>query len=79
VGAEARFDAIIVVHATPEQQRERMQRTRGYTPAEADARLAAQLPLADKVVRADYVIDNTGDSTATRAQVIALLHHLQAD
>ncbi|MHB9130649.1 MAG: dephospho-CoA kinase [Armatimonadota bacterium] len=79
VGAADRFDAIIVVHATPEQQRERMQRTRGYTREEADARLAAQLPLANKVARADYVIDNTGDPAGTRAQVVAVLHQLQAE
>jgi dephospho-CoA kinase len=77
VGAEDRFDAIIVVKATPRQQRERLQRTRGYSDAEADARLAAQLPLEAKLARADYLIDNTGDIEHTRTQVRDLLHTLQ--
>ncbi|MHB9025089.1 MAG: dephospho-CoA kinase [Armatimonadota bacterium] len=73
VSAEDRFDATIVVKATPQQQRERLQRTRGYSDEEADARLAAQLPLETKLARADYRIDNTGTIEQTRAQVRDLL------
>ncbi len=76
VEAESRFDAVIVVNATPAQQRERLQRTRGYTPEAVDARLAAQLPLKEKVRRADYLIDNSGDLDATRAQVRCLFTRL---
>ncbi len=69
VQAEGRFDGIIVVWATPEQQRARLITTRAYTPEEADARIAAQLPLLDKVVRGDFIIDNTGTIDETREQV----------
>jgi dephospho-CoA kinase len=78
VGATDRFDAVVVVHATPAQQRERLQRTRGYTAAETEARLAAQLPADEKRTRADYVLDNTGDPAATRAQVVALVRVLRS-
>ncbi|HOS42252.1 MAG TPA: dephospho-CoA kinase [Armatimonadota bacterium] len=78
VGAADRFDAVVVVHAAPDQQRDRLRRTRGYTDAQIDARLAAQLPAAEKRARADYVLDNTGDPAATRARVRALVAALRA-
>jgi dephospho-CoA kinase len=76
VGAEDRFDAVAVVHASVEQQRARLCARRGLTPAEADARLAAQWPVEAKRARADYVLDNTGAPDAVRAQVAALLQAL---
>lgn len=78
VGAEDRFDAVVVVWATPEQQRARLQRDRGYTLEQADARLAAQWPLHDKLPRADYCcIDNSGTMEETRRQVEALVARLR--
>jgi dephospho-CoA kinase len=49
--------------------------------AEDDARmrLAHQIPDAEKIVRADYVLDNTGDEAALRAQVDALWQRLKAE
>jgi dephospho-CoA kinase len=49
--------------------------------AEDDARrrLAHQIPDAEKVVRADYVLKNTGDQAALHSQVVALWHHLKED
>jgi len=77
VGAEDRFDAVIVVWATPEQQRDRLQRDRNYTIAEADARLAAQWPLSDKCSRTAYCIDNSGTVEETRRQVEELVETLR--
>jgi dephospho-CoA kinase len=65
------MDALIVVSVSPEVQRERLMRRDRLSAADADARLAAQLPLADKVAAADYVIDNSGSIEETRAQVEA--------
>jgi dephospho-CoA kinase len=44
--------------------------------AEVQARIAAQWPQAEKVARADYVIDNSGSLDETRRQVVTLHHHL---
>ncbi len=76
VGAAGRFDLTVVVYATPEQQRARLQHDRGYTAEEAEARLAAQMPLADKLPLADYVIDNSGTPAQTRTHVRAFLDAL---
>ncbi len=64
-------DAIWVVTATREQQMERLMQTRGLTEDEASTRIDAQPPAADKIARADIIIDNSGSIEATRAQVVA--------
>ena len=53
----------------------------GRAAAEADARLrrAHQVPDTEKAPRADYVLDNTGDEAALRAQVEALWERLKAE
>lgn len=53
----------------------------GRDAAEADARvrLAHQVPDAEKAAKSDYVIDNTGDMIALRAQVAALWQRLVAE
>ncbi len=51
----------IVVVSVPEAvQVERTVKRDGATEAQARARIAAQMPLAEKVKLADYVIDNSG-------------------
>ncbi|MDR3775285.1 MAG: dephospho-CoA kinase [Terracidiphilus sp.] len=53
----------------------------GRAVAEADgcARLAHQIPDAEKAARADFILDNTGDLAALRAQVRELWQRLQAE
>lgn len=60
VGLERLLDSVVVVFAPPEVQRARLVARDGLTPDEADARLAAQLPIEEKAARADFVVDNTG-------------------
>jgi len=67
------FDGLIVVTASPERQLDRVVTRGGLTRQQAAARLAAQLPLADKLRVATHVIDNDGDRAATEAQVDRLL------
>jgi dephospho-CoA kinase len=66
------FDGLVVVALPRELQLARLVARDGLTPAEAQARLGAQLPLAEKVARATRVIDNAGPPEATRAQVEAM-------
>jgi dephospho-CoA kinase len=71
-GRHRDFDGLVVVTCSPERQLARAV-ARGLAPDEARARIAAQLPLADKVRAATHVIDNDGDLETTRAQVDGLL------
>lgn len=57
---DAEYDIIACVKSEPETQIRRMMTTRGYTREEAEARLAAQMPIAEKAARSDYVIANDG-------------------
>ncbi len=55
----AGWDAVICVAANEEIVIERL-KSRGLTEIKAQARIAAQLPLKDKIKRSDYVIRNNG-------------------
>jgi dephospho-CoA kinase len=75
-GLEAELATVVVV-TTPEalQISRAMTRDRA-TEAEVRARLAAQLPLAAKAARADFVIDNSGSREATEARTDEVLRAL---
>lgn len=61
-------DTVWVVTCRPDQQVERAMR-RGLTRAEALQRVRSQSTQAEKITRADAVIDNSGSIERTRAQV----------
>ena len=46
-----------------------MMETRGYTREEAEARLAAQMPVEEKAAKSHYVIDNDGSPEELHAAV----------
>lgn len=72
-GGEAALDAVWVVSAPPELQRERVLARPGMTEAKFAAIRARQMPDAEKRRRASDIID-TGTSLAeTRARVAALV------
>ncbi len=62
-------DAVWVVTCPLAEERRRLMTRPGMGAAEADRRLAAQAPEAEKVARAAVVIDNGGTKDATRAQI----------
>jgi dephospho-CoA kinase len=70
-GMAPRLDGMVVAWCTPEQQLERL-RARGMSEMEARRRLAAQLPIDEKIKHATYTIDCSGTLEETRAQVQAL-------
>ena len=67
-GAESRVDQVLVVTADPETQQQRLMARDDITRTEAQAKIAAQMPLAEKVARADYVIDNSASPEQTRVE-----------
>jgi dephospho-CoA kinase len=72
-GAAKRFDRLIVVTCSDEQRiarfAARQKLTLDAARKEVERRMAAQLPEAEKVKAADYVIDNSGPLDHTREQV----------
>lgn len=68
-GQAADFDAVVVVDAPPDVQRERMVRRRGMSAEDADARIAAQASREDRLAAATHVVDNTRDLATLRTRV----------
>ena len=65
-----KYDYMVVVSCRPEQQLERLLGRGGLTRREAQARIDSQMPIAEKVRFADFVIDNSGDRARTRAREV---------
>ena len=70
------MDAVWVVDASEEQQAQRLAK-RGLSPAEALKRIRVQNPQAEKLARADVIINNNGAPEATWAQVRAAWSRIQ--
>jgi dephospho-CoA kinase len=75
-GREVDFDRVLVAACRPEMQMDRLMTRDGLTREQAERRLAAQLPIAEKVSRADDVIWTTGSFEETDAQVKELIDRL---
>jgi len=72
-GGETRCDAVVVVSAPAEVQRERVLMRPGMTEAKLAAILAKQVPDADKRARADFVVDTSQGFDVARQQVRDIL------
>src|SRR6185295_16144604 len=75
-GGYKRFDKLIVVHCRPEIQVERLMSRDKLDRAEAERRIAAQMPQEEKKKFADYLIDTSDGFEAARrsaAEVYAKL------
>jgi dephospho-CoA kinase len=81
-----RFDRVVVVTAPEELKIARYAARvsadgpgREAAAADAGVRLKHQIPDAQKVARADYVLENTADQAALRTQVVELWQRLKAE
>jgi dephospho-CoA kinase len=72
-GGDRRVDAVVVVSAPLEVQRERVLARPGMTVEKFEAILAKQMPDAEKRRRADFVVDTSRGFEAAREQVRAIL------
>jgi len=63
----------IVVYVDDQIQLERLMERNGFSKEEAEVRIRAQLPLKEKVKKADAVIDNNGSLAQTKAQLLTIL------
>ncbi|NXG80497.1 DCAKD protein, partial [Baryphthengus martii] len=67
----------VVVYCDPPTQLSRLMKRNGLSRAEAEARVASQLPLDEKRKLATHVIDNSGEREQTRRQVLRLHARLE--
>lgn len=72
------FDTVIVVACARSQQITRLMSRDGLDEVEATRRVDAQLPIADKRARADYLIDTSGSIAETDRQIEAVATRLAA-
>lgn len=72
-GGDKLVDAVVVVTAAPEIQRQRVMERPGMTAEKFEALLAKQLPDAEKRRRADYIVDSGHGIEPARRQVREIL------
>ena len=75
-GQQDRFDAVVVVDTTVEEQLRRLTRRDGLTQTEAEQRVAAQASREERLGAATHVIDSSGPVRETMRQVDELWRSL---
>ena len=75
-GFDRYVDTTVVVTAKRDAQIARAQKSLKLTRTEALRRISAQMPLRDKIRRADIIIDNSTTKTQTHKQVKAIWQKL---
>ena len=76
-GGYKRFDKLIVVHCRPEVQLERLMLRNNLPLAEAQRRIASQMPQEEKVRYADYLIDTSDGFEPTRERTVEVFNQLR--
>jgi dephospho-CoA kinase len=70
------FDGIITVTASESQQYERIKKRNGWNDEEIRKRLAAQVPLSEKIKQSDFIIENQGSLQELEKKVASLVQLL---
>ena len=73
---EGDFDLVIVVACAPQTQLQRLMKRDQLSEADARKRINSQLPIEEKIKRADFTIRNDGTPEELRMQVQALFQKL---
>lgn len=77
-GLDAWLRPVVLVACDEETQIQRAMERNGWSREHAMARIAAQMPLADKRARADHVVENSGDLAALEVNTLEVLRRLTA-
>lgn len=77
-GVDRRVDKIVVVTADRETQIARLKKRNGLSRTAALRRINSQMPLAEKIARADFVIKGPLTPTARKQQVRSILLALRS-
>ena len=77
VGSYTRFDVLVVVHCSLQEQLQRLIKRDGISRQQAQQRIDSQMPVSEKISYADHLIDNNGPPEETRRQVREVYEKLQ--
>lgn len=73
---KSEFDAVVLVYASSELQRQRLQTRDHLTDKQISERLSAQIPIDEKLKLADFVIFNNGNLVDLKANVLTVIQAL---
>jgi dephospho-CoA kinase len=79
IGTYKTYDKVVVVFCPPEIQRQRLRLRSTLTDQQIESRIESQMPMAEKVKYADYVVDNSGSLDRTREQVQEIYQQLRRE
>jgi dephospho-CoA kinase len=77
-GIENELDAVIVVHAPVATLLDRVRKRDGFATVDIKARLNKQIPQEEKIKKADYLIDNSGE-TALIPQINSIINKIRKE
>ncbi len=77
-GAHKRFDRLVVVYCSPEQQLLRLMEREPLSRDEALQRIQSQMPAEEKIALADYTVETDGTEEETREKTREIFRRLQA-
>ena len=77
-GGYERFDRLIIVHCNAAAQLHRVMSRNKLSAEAARQRINSQMPQEEKMKLADYLIDTSGDYSATRKRVEEVYRELKA-
>ncbi|HQL01661.1 MAG TPA: dephospho-CoA kinase [Smithellaceae bacterium] len=75
-GKQILFDLTVLVMIAPEAQIDRLMARNNLCQADAELRLACQMPIEQKIPLADIVVDNSGGVDETKKRVAQVWHEL---
>jgi dephospho-CoA kinase len=78
-GGETLCDRVVVVACSPALQLERLMARTGLPKAEAQQMIGAQMPLTEKIGRADHVVWNNGGRDVLKDQARLLVEFWKKD
>jgi len=76
VGWDKFVDQVWVVYVTPEVQLKRLMLRNGLSEEQAKLRISSQIPIEEKIRRADVVINNSGTWSDTEKQLVRIAKEL---
>ena len=77
-GGETLCDRVVVVACSPSIQLARLLQRKGITPGAAEEMIKSQMPLEEKITRADHVVWNNGEHSVLAEQARLFVATCQA-